>query len=155
MSLHLDTLCWFRDNQPLFFTFLLAIVLSVLLRYTDSDYPFGIFTLFLGRRREILSIIANCFFWTIYYNHYADSETTNLCPCSLLLRAYLYPTIYRTRREHPNRYTTDTVCHRRECLTPTCSPLMMTWQQQSYSIFIVEARSNKEQGQRLVVSESA
>jgi hypothetical protein len=28
---------------------LLAIVLSVLLRYTDSDYPFGIFKLFLIR----------------------------------------------------------------------------------------------------------
>jgi len=26
--------------------FLLAIVLSVLLRYTDSDYPYGIFKLF-------------------------------------------------------------------------------------------------------------
>jgi hypothetical protein len=26
---------------------LLAIVLSALLQYTDSDYPFGIFTLFL------------------------------------------------------------------------------------------------------------
>ena len=30
-----------------FCTFLLAIVLSVLLRYTDSDYPFGIFKLLL------------------------------------------------------------------------------------------------------------
>ena len=30
-----------------FVLFLLAIVLSVLLRYTDSDYPFGIFKLFL------------------------------------------------------------------------------------------------------------
>jgi hypothetical protein len=28
--------------------FLLAIVLSVLLRYTDSDYPFGVFKLFLA-----------------------------------------------------------------------------------------------------------
>ena len=28
------------------FTFLLAIVLSVFLRYTDSDYPFGILKLF-------------------------------------------------------------------------------------------------------------
>ena len=28
--------------------FLLTIVLSVLLRYTDSDYPFGIFKLFLN-----------------------------------------------------------------------------------------------------------
>ena len=31
----------------LFVLFLLAIVLSVLHRYTDSDYPFGIFKLFL------------------------------------------------------------------------------------------------------------
>ena len=31
-----------------FVLFLLAIVLSVLLRYTDSDYPFGIFRLFLN-----------------------------------------------------------------------------------------------------------
>ena len=33
--------------RSLFVLFLLAIVLSVLLRYTDSDYPFGIFKLFL------------------------------------------------------------------------------------------------------------
>jgi hypothetical protein len=32
---------------PLFAPFLLTIVLSVLLRYMDSDYPFGIFKLFL------------------------------------------------------------------------------------------------------------
>jgi hypothetical protein len=32
---------------PLFF-FLLIIVLSVVLRFTDSDYPFGIFKLFLA-----------------------------------------------------------------------------------------------------------
>ena len=30
-----------------FVLFLLAIVLSVLLRFSDSDYPFGIFKLFL------------------------------------------------------------------------------------------------------------
>ena len=33
--------------RSLFVLFLLAIMLSVLLRYTDSDYPFGIFKLFL------------------------------------------------------------------------------------------------------------
>ena len=33
--------------RSLFVLFLLAIVLSVLLRLTDSDYPFGIFKLFL------------------------------------------------------------------------------------------------------------
>jgi hypothetical protein len=32
----------------LFVLFLLAIVLSVLLRFTDSDYPFGIFKLLLS-----------------------------------------------------------------------------------------------------------
>ena len=34
--------------RSLFVLFLLAIVLSVLLRYTDSDYSFGIFKLFLN-----------------------------------------------------------------------------------------------------------
>ena len=34
-----------------FVYFLLAIVLYVLLRYTDSDYPFGIFKLFLCNAR--------------------------------------------------------------------------------------------------------
>jgi hypothetical protein len=33
--------------RSLFVLFLLAIMLSVLLRYTDTDYPFGIFKLFL------------------------------------------------------------------------------------------------------------
>ena len=37
----------FVDRCLSFCTFLLAIVLSVLFRYTDSDYPFGIFMLFL------------------------------------------------------------------------------------------------------------
>ena len=43
----------------LYFFFLLAIVLSVLLRYTDSDYPFGIFKLFLHmkiHRNQIINI---------------------------------------------------------------------------------------------------
>jgi hypothetical protein len=37
----------FVDRCLSFILFLLAIVLSVLLRYTDSDCPFGIFKLFL------------------------------------------------------------------------------------------------------------
>jgi len=37
----------FVDRCLSFCTFFLAIVLSVLLRYRDSDYPFGIFKLFL------------------------------------------------------------------------------------------------------------
>jgi hypothetical protein len=42
-----------------FCTFLLAIALSVLLRYTDSDYPFGIFKLLLHmkiHRNQIINI---------------------------------------------------------------------------------------------------
>ena len=41
----------FVDRCLTFFLFLLKIVLSVLLRFTDSDYPFGIFKLFLGKRK--------------------------------------------------------------------------------------------------------
>jgi hypothetical protein len=43
-----------------FCTFLLAIALSVLLRYTDSDYPFGIFKLLLHmkiHRNQIINIV--------------------------------------------------------------------------------------------------
>ena len=41
-------ICMFcRSLFVLLYFFFLAIVLSVLLRYTDSDYPFGIFKLFL------------------------------------------------------------------------------------------------------------
>ena len=38
----------FVDRRCPFVLFLLVIVLSVPLRYTDSDYPFGIFKLFLS-----------------------------------------------------------------------------------------------------------
>jgi hypothetical protein len=37
-----------NENDPLW-----AIVLSVLLRFTDSDYPFGIFKLFFGGERVV------------------------------------------------------------------------------------------------------
>ena len=39
--------CWSLFVLSFFFFFFLAIVLSVLLGYTDSDYPFGVFKLFL------------------------------------------------------------------------------------------------------------
>ena len=48
-------LCMFLEIVVFpFVLFLLAIVLYVLLRYTDSDYPFAIFKLFL---RKILDIV--------------------------------------------------------------------------------------------------
>jgi hypothetical protein len=41
--------------------FLLAIVLSVLQRITASDYPFGIFKLFLWIRKIGLILFFHCF----------------------------------------------------------------------------------------------
>jgi len=46
----------------LFVLFLLAIVLSVLLRFQDSDYPFAIFKLFL-----VNNSLPSCFF---FFNKY-------------------------------------------------------------------------------------
>ena len=45
-----------------FVLFLLAIVLSVLFRYTVSDCPFGIFKLFLSRVRVALSFVCYVMF---------------------------------------------------------------------------------------------
>ena len=46
----LDLCVCFVDRSLVLF--LLSIVLSVLLRYTDSDYPFGIFKLFLKIKKN-------------------------------------------------------------------------------------------------------
>ena len=43
-----------------FVLFLLAIVLSVLFRYTDSDYPFGIFKLFFVYLRQAYMTLFEC-----------------------------------------------------------------------------------------------
>ena len=50
----------FVDRYLSFVLVLLAIVLSVLLRYTDYDYPFCIFKLFLISMLE----------WSLWYFHY-------------------------------------------------------------------------------------
>ena len=44
-----------------FVLFLLAIVFSVLFRYTDSDYPFGIFKLFLNNISFTLTLLGAIF----------------------------------------------------------------------------------------------
>jgi len=48
-----------------FVLFLLAIVLSVLLRYTDSDWPFGIFKLILMSPDISLFVLLFFFFWPL------------------------------------------------------------------------------------------
>jgi hypothetical protein len=49
---------------------LLAIVLFVLLRYTDSDYPFGIFKLFL-----LFSSMSVMHIWTLHKSYSALHAT--------------------------------------------------------------------------------
>jgi hypothetical protein len=59
-----------------FVFFLLAIVLSVLLRYTDSDCPFGIFKPFLGA--SLVSLIIYTFNFGQIKQHDAVNSQTNL-----------------------------------------------------------------------------
>jgi len=47
-------LCVYFVDRCLFVLFLLAIVLFVRLRFTDSGYPFGIFKLFLNSNGHYL-----------------------------------------------------------------------------------------------------
>jgi hypothetical protein len=55
--------------------FLLAIVLSVLLRYTDSDCPFGIFKLFYNRIVTSDQEYSNR--GDIYLKHYSSKAPKN------------------------------------------------------------------------------
>ena len=52
--------------------FLLVIVLSVLLRFTDSDYPFGIFKLFLVKQFYYM------FLWHFIDNVHRKNNITNI-----------------------------------------------------------------------------
>jgi hypothetical protein len=57
----------FVDRCLSFFTFFhLVIVLSVLLRYTDSDYPFSIFKLFLESNLKCAKglLYGRIYWWT-------------------------------------------------------------------------------------------
>jgi hypothetical protein len=57
----------FVDRCLSFCTFFWAIVLSVLLRYTDSDYPFGIFKLFLTLHEQYFLHI-DCLLFNVTYS---------------------------------------------------------------------------------------
>jgi len=53
--------------RSLFVLFFLASVLSVLLRYTDSDYPFGIFKLF-SQRNLITTTCLSYFYPKLFFS---------------------------------------------------------------------------------------
>ena len=55
----------FVDRCLSFVLFLMANVLSVFLRYTDSDYPFIIFKLFYIHKRRRIEISENISTWII------------------------------------------------------------------------------------------
>ena len=58
-------------GRPPLVHFLLAIVLSVLLRYTDSDYPFGIFKLLTQNNLvKYLSILILRFLDVVAVNYF-------------------------------------------------------------------------------------
>jgi hypothetical protein len=78
-----------------FVLFLLAIVLSVLLRYTDSDYPYGIFKLFLlftFFRKEVNYYIPICDFNLTTGNPWFSSFLVNSKPLSLSIKEILIGT---------------------------------------------------------------
>ena len=55
-----------------FVLFLLAIVLSVLLRFTDSDYPFGIFKLFLKSKCSMSKFLLQKLIVARYFSRQKD-----------------------------------------------------------------------------------
>jgi hypothetical protein len=67
----------------LFVLFLLAIVLSVLLRYTDFYYPFRIFKLLLPLSLDCPFLIASAVFPNAYLDIYYDLHFQHYPPCSV------------------------------------------------------------------------
>ena len=63
-------MCMFCRSLFVLLYFFLAIVLSVLLRYTDSDYPFGIFKLFCHGMSTISLIDYSHEYNQLWIDHY-------------------------------------------------------------------------------------
>jgi hypothetical protein len=76
-----------RSLFVLLYFFFLAIVLSVLLRYTDSDYPFGIFKLFLYliniNNRGLICHSLSAFRRKMHCFHHVRPSVTIVCTCKL------------------------------------------------------------------------
>jgi hypothetical protein len=66
-----------------FVFFLLAIVLSVLLRFTDSDYPFGIFKFFLSIAKMQIVLFHVCLGGMRYQNQYNAKSIIKIWCCCL------------------------------------------------------------------------
>ena len=65
----------FVDRCLSFVLFLMANVLSVFLRYTDSDYPFSVFKLFYIHKRRRIEISENISTWIIGRCYYPNIKS--------------------------------------------------------------------------------
>ena len=65
----------FVDRCLSFVLFLMANVLSVFLRYTDSDYPFSVFKLFNIHKRRRIEISENISTWIIGRCYYPNIKS--------------------------------------------------------------------------------
>jgi hypothetical protein len=96
-------LLFFLYKSGSMYFFLLAIVLSILLRYTDSDYPFGIFKLFLllqenKTMEKIVRLVNLIFRYTDYdswHKHPQVLMRTHLCHTTNTERQTSYVDLYR------------------------------------------------------------
>ena len=84
----LSVLLRYTDSDYPFVLFLLAIVLSVLLRYTDSDYPFGIFTLFLCASLAFDTPCFGMMFSRLSWNY--DVNMLTLCKYIVATKGYIF-----------------------------------------------------------------
>ena len=86
----------FVDRCLSFCTFSFAIVLSVLLRYTDSDYPFGIFKFFFSQN-YFFAIHSLLMLQNINHVHHNHLFCEYCVHCTYLLRYCNFTNLHRTR----------------------------------------------------------
>ena len=102
----------FVDFFCLFVLFLLAIVLSVLLRFTDSNYPFDIFKLFLNKNSVCVLLLNCCLLLHTQLDAYLSwVPLTFRKDSSLRLPTYVSVTV-NTRQIIPqNKFSFHISCH--------------------------------------------
>jgi hypothetical protein len=102
---------YWHEGKYNFVLFLLAIVLSVLLRYTDSDYPFDIFKLFLWLRTKIWNFhifrvfllhSGNLHYYYFCYFQNSQEPTFDICsssPIGIMLNQLIIGTFFTPNSE--------------------------------------------------------